>query len=87
MRPTLYHLSGCPYCHRVRRAALDLGVELNLVEISEHPEARAMLFAERGRGTVPVLGIPTLDGETLMGESLDIIDWLQANVHILRKAS
>jgi len=73
----LYHLDWCPFCVRVRAAAERLGVELDLVEIAEHPEARAMLVRRRGRATVPVLGIPNDDGpESLLGESRDIIAYL-----------
>jgi len=75
--PTLYHLGWCPYCLKVRAAAESLGVELDLVEISEAPESRAMLVRRRGRATVPVLGIPNEDGtESLLGESRDIVAYL-----------
>lgn len=74
---TLYHLEFCPFCVNVRRAAKELGIELELVDVGRNPEARAMLLERRGRGTVPVLGIPTDDGERLMGESRDIIDYLR----------
>lgn len=87
MQPTLYHLEYCPYCHRVLRAADQLGLDLKLVEITQHPEAKDRLFKERGRGTVPVLGIPTKNGEVLLGESSDIIDWLRDNASSLKKAS
>lgn len=75
---TLYHLAWCPFCVRVRTAADALGVELDLVDISEQPEARVDLVRRRGRATVPVLGIPNDDGtETLLGESRDIVAYLQ----------
>ena len=83
---TLYHLSYCPFCHRVRRAAEELGIELNLVEIREVPGAREYLQATRGRATVPVLGIPTAEGESLLGESSAIIEYLRAHVAELRAA-
>jgi len=74
---TLYHLGWCPFCIRVRSAADALGVDLELVEISEQPEARSMLVQRRGRATVPVLGIPNDDGtESLLGESRDIVAYL-----------
>lgn len=74
---TLYHSEYCPYCIDVRRSADALGIELQLVDVSRNPEARSMLMARRGRGTVPVLGIPSDDGERLMGESRDIIEYLR----------
>lgn len=74
---TLYHLSLCPFCVRVRRAARQLGIELKLVDLAEDPSARPYLLRERGRATVPVLGIPTDEGERLLGESRDIIAFLE----------
>ncbi|MGH1345997.1 MAG: glutaredoxin family protein [Nannocystales bacterium] len=74
---TLYHLEYCPFCIDVRHSAEGLGIELKLVDIGSNPEARAMLIERRGRGTVPVLGIPGDDGERLMGESRDIIEYLR----------
>ena len=74
---TLYHLEYCPFCIDVRRSAESLGIELELVDIGRDPKARAMLMERRGRGTVPVLGIPSDDGESLMGESRDIIEYLR----------
>ena len=74
---TLYHLEFCPFCVDVRRAADEFGIELRLVDVGRDPDARAMLYERRGRGTVPVLGIPSDDGEQLMGESQDIIAYLR----------
>jgi len=73
---TLYHLSYCPFCHRVRRAAERLGIRLNLVEIREHPEARQLLLDQRGKATVPVLRTGPEPGD-LLGESADIIAYLE----------
>lgn len=78
-RFTLYHLPYCPFCLKVRAEAERLGVELDLVDITANPAARAKLMEARGRATVPVLGIPTAMGERLMGESADIIKYLEAN--------
>ncbi len=78
-RFTLYHLPYCPYCIKVRVAAERLGVELDLVDITADPAARAKLLEARGRATVPVLGIHTATGERLMGESADIVKYLEAN--------
>ena len=54
-----------------------MNLTLNLVDVRQKPEARQMLFERRGRGTVPVLGIPTENGEKLMPESDDIIRFLR----------
>ncbi len=74
---TLYHLEFCPFCVDVRRAAEELCIELELVDVGRNPEVRAKLIERRGRGTVPVLEIPTNDGGRLMGESRDIIEYLR----------
>ena len=77
MPMTLYHLEYCPFCLDVRRAAEQLGIELQLVDVGRDADAREMLLERRGRGTVPVLGIPEDGGERLLGESRDIIDYLR----------
>jgi glutaredoxin 2 len=69
-RYTLFHAPACPYCHFVRQAADELGIELDLVDVTRDAEARRRLWQERGRGTVPVL--EREDG-SLMGESRDIV--------------
>lgn len=73
----LYHLPHCPYCRKVRRAAAELGIELELVDISRDEAARRLLFSARGRATVPVLRIPTTDGFELLPESDDIVAFLR----------
>lgn len=78
-RFSLYHLPYCPFCLKVRAEAERLGIELDLIDVSVDPRARAKLLEQRGRATVPVLGIPTAMGERLMGESADIVKYLQAN--------
>lgn len=75
---TLYNLRYCPYCIKVRRVAEQLGIPLTIVDVDRDPAARARLFRARGRGTVPVLGIPSPDGEVLLPESDDIVDYLRS---------
>lgn len=74
---TLYHMAYCPYCVRVRRAANKLGIELNLIDINDHPEARGMLLQERQRATVPVIEYTVNGQRQLMGESKDIINYFK----------
>ena len=76
-RFVLYELPTCPFCIRVRRAAQELNIPLELVDIRKDPQARERLIEANGRSTVPVLGIPTPDGERLMPESRDIIAFLR----------
>lgn len=83
---SLYHLPACPFCLKVRRAADTLGIELRLIDISRDRAAREHLRAARGRTTVPVLSIPTDDGEQLLPESNDIVAYLRAHATPLRAA-
>ncbi len=80
---TLYHLRFCPYCIKVRQVADELGIPLRLVDIGRDAGAYAHLIRERGRGTVPVLGIPSGDGEVLLPESDDIVRYLRTNAGTL----
>ena len=38
---TLYHLDYCPCCHRIRLAADQLGISLELVDLQDDPSARS----------------------------------------------
>ncbi|MEM7158677.1 MAG: glutathione S-transferase N-terminal domain-containing protein [Myxococcota bacterium] len=84
---SLYHLRTCPFCLKVRRAAAELGIELELIDIAADPAARRRLLDARGRTTVPVLSIPSEDGETLLPESDDIVAYLRRHVATLRSTA
>ncbi len=86
MSLTLYHLPSCPFCIRVRQVADDLGIPLTLIDVARDRAAYDSLLDRRGRGTVPVLGIPTPDGERLLPESDDIIAYLRRNAEALTAA-
>lgn len=73
----LYHLEYCGACFAVRRAAKDLDVRLELVDTYSDPEARQYLIETVGRSRVPVLGIAAPEGEQLLPESRDIIEYLK----------
>jgi glutathione S-transferase len=73
----LYHFDSCPYCWRVRRALADLGVEVELRDVEEHPEHLRALLEARGRRTVPVLRIRRAEGDEWLPESADIIAYLR----------
>ena len=83
----LYHLSSCPFCLKVRRAADELGLELELIDLNEDPMARSVLLQARGRATVPVLRIPEGHGDRFLGESDDIIAFLHSWVESAQKAA
>jgi glutaredoxin len=74
---SLYHLPYCGFCHKVRRAAARLGIELELRDITNDSEARELLLENLGRTTVPVLRIDSASDVTLMPESDDIIEYLE----------
>lgn len=84
---TLYHLSYCPFCQKVRRAADELGLELGLVDVTEDSTARSVLLQARGWATVPVLRIPEDHGDRFLGESDDIVAFLHSWAESVRKAA
>jgi len=72
----LYKYDACPYCRKVLRALDRLGIDVEMQDTRQDPEARRALRAKTGRTQVPCLFI---DGEPMF-ESDDIIDWLEAQV-------
>ena len=74
----LYGRSSCPYCVRVDRVIEEMGVEDKIIRrhTGYGTEWRADLRNRTGSTQVPCLFI---DG-TPMFESLDIIDWMRANL-------
>ena len=84
---SLYHLSYCPYCMKVRKAADKLGLKLDLIDVNEDSTARTVLLKARGRATVPVLRIPEGRGDRFLGESDDIDAFLQSWVKTEREAA
>ena len=74
----LYGRSSCPYCVRVDRVIEELGIEDKITRrhTGFGTEWRADLRNRTGSTQVPCLFI---DGEPMF-ESLDIIDWMRANL-------
>lgn len=72
----LYKFDSCPYCRRVLRVIdkLDIADQIVLRDTRQDPQWRADLREKTGRTQVPCLFI---DGKPMF-ESLDIIDWLNA---------
>jgi len=75
---SLYQFNSCPFCMRVRSAAAELGIELELRDtLSDVDHARAVIEAT-GRRTVPVLRIEDDDGGVeWLPESADIVRYLR----------
>lgn len=72
---TLYYKPTCPFCQRVLQMADNLGVTLNLKDISEDESFAEELIARGGKRMVPYL-VDEKNGVE-MYESSDIIDYLR----------
>lgn len=68
--PILYSFRRCPYAMRARLAIASAGIAVELREIVLRDKAPEFL-ATSPKGTVPVL----VDGEHVIEESLDIMNW------------
>ena len=81
---SLYHFFSCPFCARVHRAVKQMGLDLELRDITAEQGHRDDLIQGGGRSTVPCLRIERPDGDvTWMYESKDIIQWLEHQVGAL----
>lgn len=74
---TLYYSPTCPFCQRVLGEAEDLGVKLNLKDVTADETVAAELIERGGKKTVPYLADEAKGVE--MYESGDIIDYLKEN--------
>ncbi|MCK5882772.1 MAG: glutathione S-transferase N-terminal domain-containing protein [Bacteriovoracaceae bacterium] len=76
-----YYFNACPFCKMVMREIKSNNILVNYCDIWGDPKFSEKLIQDRGKRTVPVLyidGIP-------MGESSDIMDWLDKNKDNLEK--
>ena len=69
----LYKFDSCPYCRRVQRVIVDLGLPVEQRDTRLDRAHREALYRQTGRTQVPCLFI---DGQPMF-ESADIIAWLQ----------
>jgi len=72
---TLFHKTGCPYCHKVLSYLEGRGIEVALKNTAESSDARDELIKIGGKSQVPCL---ITDGKPLY-ESDDIIQWFEQN--------
>lgn len=74
---SLFQFEDCPYCEKVRRKLKKKKIEFEKVEVPREREdvIRKELFKKSGVLTVPVIKI----GEKYIGESQEIIDYLDEN--------
>jgi glutathione S-transferase len=75
----LYTTEGCGYCLDVRSQVDSLGLPVEIVDVRQDPRRREELVKVRGRGTVPVLRVESLEDGTVtwLPESRDIIRYLR----------
>lgn len=73
----LYYSPTCPFCIRVLRVIEELGIDVELRNVSSDDQYRAELVVARGRATVPVLRCTSRDRHRWMPESADIIRYLR----------
>jgi glutaredoxin 2 len=74
----LYHYDTCFFCVRVRKEITRSGLAVELRNIHEVPEHRAVLIEATGRKRVPVLCITQPDGtHRWLPESRDIVQYLR----------
>ena len=69
-RPIFYSFRRCPYAMRARFAIASAGLQPEHREIVLRDKAPEFLAASQ-KGTVPVV----VDGETVIEESLDVMNW------------
>lgn len=68
-------LAGCPYCGRVESFINEnrLNDDVKVLNVTEDQSLREELIAKGGKAQYPAL----LQGQDIMYESLDIIDYLK----------
>lgn len=79
----LYVRSGCPFCHKVIRAAEEIGYQegkdITIIDAAPGTRGREVVLEIGGKAMVPFLR----DGDTSMYESNDIIEYLRSSFHTM----
>lgn len=71
---SLYELTACPFCVKVRRECARLGLDIKRVNVKTDTEALKRLESEGGKYQVPCLHIVAVDGSLeWVYESSDVI--------------
>ncbi len=73
----LYITPLCGFCHYVMSAIDQLGLDVEIRDITTNRADMMALFQARQRTTVPVLRITTDEEDRWMPESRDIVQYLQ----------
>lgn len=69
---TLYQVEWCPYCHRVREALTELGLDYEIVNVPAGRSDRTEVAEVSGQRAVPVIK----DGDRVVADSRRIVDYL-----------
>jgi glutathione S-transferase len=71
---TLYQVEWCPYCHRVRAALTELGLDYETVNVPAGRSQRTEVIELSGQERVPVIK----DGDLVIADSARIVEYLEA---------
>lgn len=70
---TLYQVEWCPYCHRVREALTELGLDYETVNVPASRPARTEVIELSGQAMVPVIK----DDDLVVADSARIVEYLE----------
>jgi glutathione S-transferase len=80
----LYVRNGCPFCHKVIKAAEKIGYQegkdMTIIDAAPGTKGREVVLDIGGKAMVPFL----LDGDTSLYESDDIIEYLRNSFNTLQ---
>ena len=78
---TLYQFEDCPYCAKVRSKLDHIELEYDKINVPRNRENpfRKMLLKNSGVATVPVLKVENRGQEAYIGESDEIIKYIEEN--------
>lgn len=69
---TLFQVEWCPYCHRVREALTELGLDYETVNVPAGRSERTEVIELSGQERVPVIK----DGDLVVADSARIVEYL-----------
>lgn len=76
---SIYQTDWCPFCRRVRSAIRQLGVDIELRDVSEDLSRLQELVEATGREMVPCLRIETPSGD----EGVSDVQWMHESANII----
>lgn len=74
----LYNIDGCGYCAMVREVLTNLQIDYKKIEVPWPHHLRKEVHEVSGQSQVPVL----VDGEVVLDDEYDIIDYLKKTYSI-----